>query len=173
MRYPASEKLEIIRTVESSHLPVIQTLDMLCIPRSTFYRWYDLYVDGGLGALADHSLRPGSVWNRIPDSQACDVDSSLRCNNAMLCKMATYCVDRLGALADEHLSCPKQHGAGLLTLRLQRNEPHRWSRRRFDDGFGVSNIVLLPFYKWLHIVWCNQYAPYGRASQSRGPSNEL
>ncbi len=28
MRYPASEKLEIIRTVEGSHLPVKQTLDM-------------------------------------------------------------------------------------------------------------------------------------------------
>ena len=38
MRYPASEKLEIIRTVEGSHLPVKQTLDMLCIPRSTLYR---------------------------------------------------------------------------------------------------------------------------------------
>ena len=47
MRYLASEKLEIIRTVEGSHLPVKQTLDMLGIPRTTFYRWYDLYVDGG------------------------------------------------------------------------------------------------------------------------------
>ena len=42
MRYPASEKLEIIRTVEGSHLPTKQTLDMLGIPRSTFYRWSDL-----------------------------------------------------------------------------------------------------------------------------------
>ena len=50
MRYPASEKLEVIRTVEGSHLPVKQTLDILGIPRSTFYRWYDLYVDGGLNA---------------------------------------------------------------------------------------------------------------------------
>ncbi len=38
MRYPASEKLEIIRTVEGSHLPAKQTLDMLGIPRATFYR---------------------------------------------------------------------------------------------------------------------------------------
>ena len=36
MRYPASEKLEIIRTVEGSHLPTKQTRDMLGIPRSTF-----------------------------------------------------------------------------------------------------------------------------------------
>jgi len=40
MRYPATEKLEIIRTVEGSHLPTKTTLDMLGIPRTTFYRWY-------------------------------------------------------------------------------------------------------------------------------------
>jgi transposase-like protein len=32
MRYPASEKLEIIRLVEQSHLPVKRTLDKLGIP---------------------------------------------------------------------------------------------------------------------------------------------
>jgi transposase-like protein len=36
MRYPASEKLEIIRLVEQSHLPVKRTLEKLGIPRSTF-----------------------------------------------------------------------------------------------------------------------------------------
>ena len=41
MRYPASEKLEIIRTVERSHLPVRRTLDNLGIPKTTFYRWYE------------------------------------------------------------------------------------------------------------------------------------
>ena len=66
MRYPASEKLEIIRIVEGGHLPTKQTLDMLGIPRSTYYRWYDLCLEGGLDALADKSPRPKSVWNRIP-----------------------------------------------------------------------------------------------------------
>jgi transposase-like protein len=47
MRYPASEKLEIIRLVEQSHLPAKRTLDMLGIPRTTFYRWYDRYLAGG------------------------------------------------------------------------------------------------------------------------------
>ena len=37
MRYPASEKLEIIRLVERSHLPVRRTLDKLGIPATTFY----------------------------------------------------------------------------------------------------------------------------------------
>src|SRR3712207_6810231 len=42
MRYPASEKLEIIQLVEQSHLLVRRTLEELGIARATFYRWYDL-----------------------------------------------------------------------------------------------------------------------------------
>jgi len=67
MRYPASEKLEIIRLVEQSHLPTKRTIDTLGIPRTTFYRWYDKYLDGGIEALEDRSPKPSRVWNRIPD----------------------------------------------------------------------------------------------------------
>jgi transposase InsO family protein len=67
MRYPASEKLEIIRTVETSPLPVRKTLDKIGIPKSTFYAWLDRYASGGLDALEDHRPRPRRVWNRIPD----------------------------------------------------------------------------------------------------------
>ncbi len=54
MRYPASEKAEIIELVEQSHLPARRTLEKLGIPRATFYRWYDRYRAGGPDALADH-----------------------------------------------------------------------------------------------------------------------
>jgi len=67
MRYPASEKLEIIRLVEGSHLPTRRTLDKLGIPRATFYRWHERYLSGGPDALEDRSPRPSRVWNRIPE----------------------------------------------------------------------------------------------------------
>jgi len=67
MRYPASEKLEIIRLVEQSHLPARQTLDRLGVPRTTFYRWYDKYLSDGVDGLEDQSPKPSRVWNRIPD----------------------------------------------------------------------------------------------------------
>jgi putative transposase len=68
MRYPASEKLEIIRIVEQSHLPAKWTLGKLGIPRTTFYRWYERYQSGGPDALEDRSPMPSHVWNRIPDN---------------------------------------------------------------------------------------------------------
>ena len=67
MRDPASEKLEIIRLVEQSHLPAKRTLDTLGIPRTTFYRWYDRYLTGGPEALENRFSKPSRVWNRIPD----------------------------------------------------------------------------------------------------------
>ncbi len=66
MRYPASEKLEIIRIVEQSHLPARRTLEQLGVPRRTFCRWYDRYLEGGPEAVADRPSAPSRVWNRIP-----------------------------------------------------------------------------------------------------------
>ena len=67
MRYAASEKLEIISLVEGSHLSARQTLAKLGIPRTTFYRWYDRYLQRGEVGLKDQSPKPKHVWNRIPD----------------------------------------------------------------------------------------------------------
>ena len=67
MRYPASEKLEIIKLVEGSHLSARQTLSKLGLPRTTFYRWYDRYLKRGEAGLHDQAPKPAHVWNRIPD----------------------------------------------------------------------------------------------------------
>ena len=67
MRYPASEKLEIINLVEQSHLSASRILKTLGVSRSTFYRWYDRLETGGPEALQDKSSAPQHTWNRIPD----------------------------------------------------------------------------------------------------------
>ena len=63
MRYPASEKLEIIRLVEQSHLPVRRTLEKLGIQPARFYRWYDrllhhaivIQIEGSSYRLRQHA----------------------------------------------------------------------------------------------------------------------
>ncbi len=78
MRYPVSEKLEIIRLVETSHLGVRPTLEKLGIPKTTFYRWYDRYQAFGEAGLKDHPSHPGRVWNRIPNKiHAAIIDMAL------------------------------------------------------------------------------------------------
>ena len=61
MRYPAAEKLEIIRLVEGSHLPVRRTLARIGVPATTFYRWYDRYREHGPEGLDDR-LRDARSW---------------------------------------------------------------------------------------------------------------
>ena len=78
MRYPAAEKLEIIRIVEQSHLPAKRTLDQLGIARRTFYRWYGRFLEGGPEALEDRPSAPSRVWNRIaPEVQDKIVEMAL------------------------------------------------------------------------------------------------
>lgn len=67
MRYSQSEKMEIIRTVESSQLGVRQTLRELEISRSTFYDWYRRYREAGYDGLARQRSSPRKFWNKIPD----------------------------------------------------------------------------------------------------------
>ena len=71
LRYKVSEKLEIIRLVEGASLPIRRTLAQLGIPKSTFYGWYNRYLDGGAEALEDRRPSPERIWNKVPDA-ICD-----------------------------------------------------------------------------------------------------
>lgn len=39
----------------------------MAIPRSTFYNWYDRYLERGVAAVADKTPEPSNIWNRVPD----------------------------------------------------------------------------------------------------------
>jgi len=68
MGYAASETLGIIRLVAESHLSARLTPAKLGIPRTTFYRWHDRYLQLGDAGLQVQSPKPKHVWNRIPDT---------------------------------------------------------------------------------------------------------
>ena len=102
MRLPAAEKLEVIKLVEQSHLGVRATLDKLGIRASTFYRWYDLYRQGGPEALADKPAQPDRVWNRIPDDvRQRVIDMALECTDLSPRELATRFTDQTGYFVSE------------------------------------------------------------------------
>ena len=67
MRRTASEKMEIIRLVEGTDLPVRATLRQLGVARSTFYGWYQRYDAGGFDGLEDKKPGVQPRWNAIPE----------------------------------------------------------------------------------------------------------
>jgi len=69
VRITPAERMETIRLVEGSKLSIRRTLAELDVPRSSFYRWYQAYLDDGYDGLADKEPERHSFWNRIPDAE--------------------------------------------------------------------------------------------------------
>lgn len=68
MRLSAAEKQEIIQLVDRSDFGVNRTLRELGIHKSTFYKWYQAYLEKGKDGLLPHK-RTRRQWNSIPDEQ--------------------------------------------------------------------------------------------------------
>ena len=65
MHYSQSEKYEIIRIVEQSELGVNRTLKELKVNKTTFYNWYNAYLEKGFEGLARKACKRVGSWNRI------------------------------------------------------------------------------------------------------------
>lgn len=95
MRYNQAEKLEIIRMVETSDLPVKRTLDQLDINKSTFYNWYRKYLEEGYDGLTDKKPTPRRFWNKIPETVKDQIVSlALKLPDKSPRQLAWYITDR-------------------------------------------------------------------------------
>jgi transposase InsO family protein len=116
MRYRAAEKLEIIRLVEQSSLPVRRTLEQLGISRATFYRWYQRYQARGAAALADGQAAPRRVWNKLPPAVAAAVvDLALQEPELSPRELATAFVDQQQYFVSEASVYRLLRARGLIT----------------------------------------------------------
>lgn len=68
MHYSPSEKYEIIRLVEQSELGVIRTLKELKINKTTFYNWYNAYLEKGYDGLVRKRSKVNTTWNKINEA---------------------------------------------------------------------------------------------------------
>ncbi len=59
------QKMDMIRTVESSGLSISQTLKTLDMPRSTYYRWKHKLRTIGLQGLKDNKPHRARTWNQL------------------------------------------------------------------------------------------------------------
>lgn len=68
MHYSQREKYEIIRMIEQSDLGVIRTLRELKVNKTTFYKWYNDYLEKGYDGLARKQSKLKTSWNTINPS---------------------------------------------------------------------------------------------------------
>ena len=69
MRLSAGEKYEIIQAVTTSEIGVKRTLKSFGIARSTFYKWYQKYLENGYDGLETSKRTSKRQWNSIPEEQ--------------------------------------------------------------------------------------------------------
>lgn len=68
MHHTQSEKMEIIRLVEQSDLGVLRTLKELKVNKTTFYKWYNAFIENGYEGLARKQNKRCGGWNKINES---------------------------------------------------------------------------------------------------------
>jgi len=94
--------MEIIRLVEQSPLSAKRTLAQLGINRSTYYQWYDRYVENGYDGLADNYHTPERFWNAIPPWEKQNiVELALEHPDKSPRELAWYIVDTFGYYVSE------------------------------------------------------------------------
>jgi len=69
MRISQIEKHEIIMLVEQSTTSVNKTLKELGVNKTTFYTWYNAYLELGYDGLATKPISRNQYWNQIPESE--------------------------------------------------------------------------------------------------------
>lgn len=65
MHYSQTEKYEIIQLVEKSDLGVTRTLKEVKVNKTTFYNWYNAYLERGYDGLARQASKRTGSWNGI------------------------------------------------------------------------------------------------------------
>ena len=65
----ARQKVEILRSVEGSSLPIGEALARLDVSASTYYRWRRKFRAEGFESLKDPATRSGATWNRLLDEE--------------------------------------------------------------------------------------------------------
>jgi len=102
MRYTQAEKMEIIRLVEDSELPVKHTLDELGVAKSTFHRWYRRYEQEGYEGLSNRPPTARRFWNKIPeDEKAGVVEAALERPEMSPRELAWHITDTKGTFISE------------------------------------------------------------------------
>jgi transposase len=152
MRYSQTEKMEIIRLVESSELSVKKTLRELCVNRSTFYDWYRRYLEDGYDGLSNRKPMAGKFWNKIPETFKDQVvDFALDYPEMSPRELAWHITDNEGYFISESSVYRILKACDLITISQTREKISSfiWSRRLARLS---SHETPLP-YSWFKKDW--------------------
>ena len=155
MRYSQSEKMQIIRLVEESPVSIKQTLLELNINRSTFYKWYRRYQEGGFEALANRYRPPKQFWNAIPPwEKQRVVETALEYPEKSPRELAWYITDTRGFYISESTVYRILKANDLVTSPVYTVVS---ARDKFPNPTRAANELWQTDFTWFKIVHWGWY----------------
>ena len=120
-----NRKLELLRAVEGSGLPVAQALRRLDLPRSTYYRWKRRFRVHGVEGLRDNvPPEGGRVWNRLlPGEEEKITEVALKKPQWSSREISCHLADHGGFTVSESTVYRLLKRRGWIPTRLERTFP--------------------------------------------------
>jgi transposase InsO family protein len=120
----AQQKLEVLRVVETSSLPVREALSRLDVPVSTYYRWRRVFREQGAMRLQDRSPYKGRVWNQVLEQERDKlVELATLYPEWSPREISCHVADRCGFTASESTVYRVLKRAGLVRPRWEKGFP--------------------------------------------------
>jgi putative transposase len=154
----AQKKLEVLRVVEGSGLPVIEALSRLDIPASTYYRWRRRFRRHGLDGLRNRSPYKGRVWNRLlPRERDKVFEIALLYPEWSSREVACHVSDKCGFTVSESTVYRLLKGAGLIKPREEKTFPagpeFTIQTRRVNQMWQTdATFLLVKNWGWYYLI---------------------
>ena len=167
MKATPAEKLETIRLVEGSDLPVRRTLEELEVARSTFYRWYRSYEEEGYPGLEGKHTERVRFWNRIPEAEREKVvETALAQPELSPRELAWHITDTLGSFISESsvyrilkaFDLVASPAYVVLTAKDRFDQPPRRVHELWQTDFTYFKVVGWGWYYLLTVL--DDYSRY-------------
>ena len=154
----AEKKLEVLRGVAGSSLPVAETLRRLEVARSTYYRWRGRFRGGGVDGLEDRPSRAKRVWNQVLPREREKIERvALLYPEWSSREIACHLTDRCGFSVSEPTVFRYLKRKGWIRPREEKGFPagpeYRVKTRRPNQMWQTdATYVLIKNWGWYYLI---------------------
>ena len=152
------QKLELLRTIETSGLPVKEALSRLDVPVSTYYRWRKKFRRDGMEGLRDRSPYRGVTWNELlPDERAKVVDVAERYPEWSPRELSFFISDNCGFTVSESTVYRTLKAGGLIKPRKEKGFPagteYTVKTKRINEMWQTdASHILVKNWGWYYLI---------------------
>ncbi len=151
------EKLELIRSVETSGFSIEKALAHLDLPRSTYYRWRAKLRKHGKQGLADKNSKPKNQWNSLLDFEKARVLKFAGDNPELSSRELSYKMTDEGLHVSESTVFRLLKEKGLIASRSLKTFPagpeYKYKPKRINEQWQTdATYLFVKGWGWYYLI---------------------